>query len=321
MNILTSSYTLDLAGVPTFTLAMYKELVKRGHNVIVYSPLGGKLEAEMQVIKELNELPNCDIIIAQHTPCAIALRGIFPETPLIFYSHSIWVEIDQPPPSLIDYYFAINEAVRDNLISQGIPEAKIAIVRDFVDTDRFNPVTPLRPTLEKVVFISNYKKWKNFKTVTAACQKLNLELKCVGAPYGRNYKIEEAINNADLVISWGRGILEGMACGRAVVSFEKLLGDGYLTPEKYFEARKDNFCGFLSKKVFNSVDDLAGEIARYNPADGSKNRELVLKYHEVKNGVDQILKIIEANFDLRHLPWPQFSPNPSRSKAGEPERK
>ncbi|MEK9200487.1 MAG: hypothetical protein AAB909_00775, partial [Patescibacteria group bacterium] len=120
MNILTSAHALDLAGTPTFTLTMYNELVKRGHQVTVYSPLGGKLESLMRTVKTLDGLPKPNAIIAQHIPCAIDLYRYFPDIPLVFYTHGFVQDIEQPPPVPVRHYLAINEECRDNFINQGI---------------------------------------------------------------------------------------------------------------------------------------------------------------------------------------------------------
>lgn len=293
MVILISAFALDLSGVPTATLTIYQELVKRGYGVTVYSPLGGKLESQMNVIKNITDLPSPDIILAQHVSCANELHVAFPHTPLLFYSHSIWLEPEQPPAFAADGYLAINEAVMDNLISKGVPKSKISIVRDAVDTDRFMPTRPLPKKLGQVLFISNYKKWRNFKMIDTACKKLGVKLVCCGSPYGRNYKIEEAINAADLVVSWGRGILEGMSCGRAVVSFEKLMGDGYITPVSYFKSRRDNFCGYISKRTFATPEDLTEELLKYNSNCIKINRNLILRYHNVSDQADQILEYLK----------------------------
>ena len=207
MNILTSTASLDLSGVPTFTLTMYKELVKRGHNVTVYSPGFGKIESQMNVVKDIDKIPYPDVIIAQANTVAQKLKQVFPNVPLIFYSHGILPELEQPPNFLADWYLAVNEEVQENLRSKGVPAGRVSIVRDFIDTDRFKSTKPIHPKLGRVLFISNYKKWKNFQTVDGACKKLGFELICFGSPYGRNYEIEKAINKADLVVSWGRGIL------------------------------------------------------------------------------------------------------------------
>jgi len=292
MRILSSAYTLDLSGLPTFTLTMYNELVRRGHNVTIYSPTGGKLEREMETVKSLKGLSKPDVIIAQHNLCAIDLKKAFPDTPMIFYSHGFVQELEQPPPFPADFYFVINEEVQQNFIDKGIPSNKIVIIRDFIDTERFKPVKPINNNLQNVLFLSNYKKWKNYYRVSEACKALRLNLTCIGSPYGRRYDVENAIQEADLVISWARGILEAMSCGRAALSFDRLEGDGYITKETYFEARKDNFSGRHFHYAFDR-HSLANEILKYNPADAEVNRDLILNYHEVKAGVNQILDLVK----------------------------
>lgn len=293
MNILISSYILNLTGVPTFTLTMYKEMIKRGDKMIVYSPQGGKLENDMNVVRNLNGLKAPDVIIAQHIPCAEDLKKTFPQTPIIFYSHGLLPEMEQPPQFLADLYFVTNEEVEKNLIEKKVPPDRIKVVRDFIDADQFKCIKPVNNTLKNVIFISNYKKWKNFKAISRACQKLGLNLKCYGSPYGRHHQIEQAINEADLVVSWGRGILEGMACERPVLSFDRFEGDGYINQTTYFEARKDNFSGRVFHYGF-TADTLAAEMQKYDPEDGEKNRQLVLKYHDAVSGVNQIYEHLKA---------------------------
>ncbi|OGL36886.1 hypothetical protein A3A68_01815 [Candidatus Saccharibacteria bacterium RIFCSPLOWO2_01_FULL_48_13] len=291
MNILTSTASLDLSGVPTFTLTMYNELVKRGHNVTVYSPGFGKIESQMNVVKDIDKIPYPDVIIAQANTVAESLKQVFPNVPLIFYSHGALPDraaLEQPPNFIADWYLAVNEEVQENLRSKGVPAGRVSIVRDFIDTDRFKSQKPIRKKIKQVLFISNYKKWKNFQAVDGACKKLGFELVCFGSPYGRNYEIEKAINKADLVVSWGRGILEAMSCGRAALSFDRFEGDGYITPETYFEARKNNFSGRIYKHNF-TADTLANEILKYSSEAANLNREIIMKYHNAVDGVDQIL--------------------------------
>lgn len=291
MKIITSAHALDLSGTPTVTLTMYEELVKRGHEVTVYSPLGGPLEKSMRVVKNVDELDIPDVILAQHVPCAVDLKAKFPHIPLVFYCHGFVQEIEQPPPFTANHYLVINEECQQNYLNKGIPKSSITIVRDFINMDRFKPTSKINHKLTRVLFISNYKKWKNYKAVSGACQKLGLELTCCGSPYGRNYKIEDAINNTDLVISWARGILEAMSCGRAALSFDRYEGDGYISPTSYYEARQDNFSGRHFKYAYDA-DTLAQEMRKYDPDCGENNRQLIAKHHNVISGVDEILSIL-----------------------------
>lgn len=293
MRILVSSYFLDLSGTPTYTLALYNELIRRGHDAVVYSPKSGPLAEKMRVVTDFSGLDVPDAIIAQQNVCAVDMRAAFPDVPMVFSAHGILPEMEQPPLIAIQRYTAINEDVFENLVERGVDPDKVDIVRDFIDTDRFSPAWPLSSSAKRVLFISNFKKWKTYAVVRNTCQILGIELKAVGAPYGRSYEVEKEINWADLVISVARGILEGMSCGRPVISFNQRWGDGYLTPAVYMESRTRNFSGKKCRHAFD-VEGLAGEIGKYDPGDGIVNRNLVLEYHGHVGGVDKILEIVNG---------------------------
>jgi len=291
MNIITSSYTLDRSGVPTYTLTLYNELTRRGHSVLVYSPLSGELAKKMTSTDSLKGVAAPDVILAQHRTPAIKLKNAFPNVPMILITHGIEPAEEQPPRIAIDYYIPVNEQNAENLVSQYVDPDKIEIIRDFIDTEEFRPIKPLSKDKPKVLFISNYKKWRAWQDLTRACSTLGLEFQAVGAPYGRSRNVAETINNADLVVTWGRGILEAMACGRPAISYNKRMGAGYITPEVYMENRIYNLGGVRSRYVFD-FEGLVGEIQKYNPEDGAVNRGLIMEYHDSVKCVDQIMAIV-----------------------------
>lgn len=294
MRILTSSIVLDRSGVPTYTLAMVRELQRRGHEVYVYSPRGGHFAEALQAVSHLN-VPTPDAIIAQHTTCAYDMRRAFPNVPFLYSAHGTLPTDEQPPIGIaVDHYIAINTFVRDHLIAHDIPAERITIVRDFIDTTRFTPREPLRSHTPRVLFISNYKKWRNYRMLSHACADLQLPLKCVGAPYGHSRDLVADINNADLVVSWGRGILEAMSCGRPVLSYDKIHGDGYLTKRVYYDSREHNFAWDYACKYTFDVDLLKQHLQKYNPADGSINRALIEREHDVRTGVHTLLRVIAS---------------------------
>jgi O-antigen biosynthesis protein len=294
MRILTSSYTLDRAGVPTFTLTMVNELKRLGHDVCVYSPKGGALADKMATVSDPARYEQPDLIIAQHSKCAYGLAKAHPTTPFLYYVHGVLPDLEQPPRNIrVDRWLVINTQTRDHIIRQYVPPTKIDIVRDFIDTEEFRPpsVVMVEPEAKpRVIFISNYKKWKQYYRLTEACRRLGWPLTCVGAPYGRSRNIVRDIQEHDIVVSWGRGILEGMACGKPVISYDCELGDGMLDTARYFESRERNFSGYECRYMF-TVDDLVAELCRYDPSDGVRNRELVLLHHDVRVGVQKILHV------------------------------
>jgi glycosyltransferase involved in cell wall biosynthesis len=294
MKILVSSYYLDLSGVPTYTLTMVNELRQRGHDVEVYTIEGGALAKPLGAVKNTARLSEPDVIIAQSNACAYRLRYNFPDTPMIFMAHGVTPQLEQPPEDIaVQRYTAINEDTAANLQVHGVPVSQIEIVRDFVDLNRFEPKTTPGPFPKRVLFISNFRKGKTLPIISDACEKLGLTLTCVGAPYGRTGHVEKIINQNDLVISTGRGILEGMACGRPVLSFGQERGDGYLTHEVYLDSRTRNFAGLASRFKFD-VDMLAKEIWLYKQSDSFANRQLAMQYHNSVEGVTKILSICEG---------------------------
>lgn len=292
LNIVLSSYTLDMAGVPTYTLTLYHELTRRGHRVVVYCPKGGTMSALMPTVASPSGLTP-DVIVAQHNKCAYTLRGAFPSVPMVYSAHGVLPDIEQPPRGIsVDWWTAINQQVRDHMMRQYVPGDRIDIVRDFIDTSLYKPLTPLRIDKPRVLFVSNYKKWKAYYRLAVACQRLGWSFKAVGSPYGRSRNMVEEMNNADLIVSWGRGILEGMACGRPVVSYDKELGDGYLTRDVYMESRERNFSGYECRHWFDA-DGIMRELRKYNPADGPINRHLIENNHDHRDGTSRVLAAID----------------------------
>lgn len=292
MNVLISSYYFDLSGTPTYTKTLYNELVRRGHSVTIYSPVGGKLAEGLNVVGSLSGVAAPDVIIAQQNVCAEQMRQKFPTVPMVYSAHHATYELEQPPQCEVQWWTAINEEVRDNLIAKGVKVDKISIIRDFVDTKIFKREVPVAYSLRRVLYISNYKKWKTYDVIEKACKKLNVRLKAIGAPYGRSYAVQDDINAADVVISIARGILEAMACERPCISFDKMKGDGYITEEVYYESRKHQFGYDLCKHEF-TADGLAEEMAKFDCLDGGKNRELILAHHDVKDGATRLLAACE----------------------------
>ncbi len=293
MKILISAESLDLSGVPTYTRTLYNELIRLGHEVRVYSPTGGELAPYMGAVNYPIQLGffSPDVILAQGRDCAATLRREYPNVPMVFSAHGIIPFPEQPPEFHVEQYIAINEQTTRNLVERGIPRNKIRIVRDFIDTREFYPFTKLRDTRPRVLFISNYKKWKNYSNLGKACEYLGMELKAIGSPYGRSRNVAEDINNADIVVTWGRGILEAMACGRAAISYDKERGDGYIDIETYELSRERNFSGFECRYRMG-INHLMDELGKYNPKSGEVNRALVVENHDVRTNVEGLLEAL-----------------------------
>jgi len=291
MDILISTNLLNYTGVPTYTLTLYNQLIKRGHRVTVYCPTGGRLASYMNTIYSLDFAGWPDVILAQHNNLAREMRKKWPDIPMIFISHGILPDLEQPPIDIkIDKYIVVSEEVLFNLASYNVTNVKI--VRNFIDTDRFYCKEPVRDKPERLLFISNFKRWKTFETIKKSCKIMDIEFRHLGFTSHPKYEVEDYINQSDIVISLGRGVLEAMACGRPAIVFDRRRGDGYINRDTYRRSRMNNLSG-RAYSLDCKTKVIMGEIKKYNPDDGVMNRHIVLEHHNHVKAVDTILDIIE----------------------------
>lgn len=310
MRFLITCYRLDLTGTSTYTFTLASELRKKGIDVDVFSPFPEIMSGELKKIgvrvhENLEEVTDekYACIIAQHNILALMVRSIKPEVPMIFLSHGVllpqaFIEV---PPSIdvnIQKYIAVSEEVKDNLVlNHRVSPKNVEVVRNFVNVNRFFPQSEISERPKVVLFISNLFASKVYRTIKDACKKLNLKLNIVGKTK-KVPNIEDYINQADIVVSLGRGILEGMACGRAAIVYDYQGGDGMISEENITEIRKHNFSGRRFKKNYG-VTDLIQEIKKYEKCMGKINREIILKDYSVSLVSDKIINIcnqVQKNF-------------------------
>ena len=291
MDILISTALLNYTGLPTYILTLYNQLVARKHKVTVYCPDSGQLASRMNTITSLEFAGWPDVILAQHnTTLAREMKTKFHDIPMIFTSHGILPEVlEQPPTDIeIDKYIAVSEEVALNLKTYGI-EAEI--IRNFIDIDRFQCKEPVREKPERLLFISNFTRWRTYEIIQKACKIMGIEFRHLGFETHPQFNVENYINESDIVISLGRGVLEAMACDRPAIVFDRRRGDGYINEDIYRKSRMNNLSGRAFRINFTS-ETLMKEIEKYDPDDGIVNRNIILKHHNHVKAVDTIMEII-----------------------------
>jgi hypothetical protein len=86
-----------------------------------------------------------------------------------------------------------------------------------------------------------------------------------------------ALAEADIVVGYGRSILEGMAAGCAAYVYE-FDDDGWVTRETYSEMEANGFAGTAFERTVD-LERLVGDLQGYDPAMGVTNRELAGRHH------------------------------------------
>jgi len=296
-KILITNHSLkNLAGTETFTYTLGKELERRGYEVDVFTFEPGIISDYFFTItpQNGNQLrEEYDYIFINHNTCLdyILSKGI--KGIKIFTSHGIYPKLEQPKKGA-DIYVAISEEVRNHLSNLGF-DAKI--IHNGIDCKRFKPKKPIRKKLKKVLSLCKDLD-ENFNDandrIKAACDKMGIEFE-----KAKNiFNLEEKINEADLVVSLGRGAYEAMACGRAVLVFDKRhymgksRGDGIVTEENADELLKCNFSG-RRYDLDLSVSDIINEFKKYDQSMGKFNRRYALKHFDIRKQVDKYFDLVE----------------------------
>ncbi len=302
MKILITNYHLrDLAGSELFTFNLAKELKKRGHQVFVFAPFLGAVAEKIRkydilVTDDILSLKNesIDIVHAQHNVTAILARSVFLKTPMVYMSHGILPDLEQPPSVELNIsrFIVVSEEIKEHLINRHkIKSEKIEIIRNFVDADRFKQEKSVGVKPKKLLVLSNHYVDKVKNVIETACKELGIDVFHIGLPENPVDNVEDYINEADIVVTLGRGALEAMACGRNVIIYDMHGGDGFVDEKNFFEIRKNNFSGRRFAKKY-SVEDLKKEILKYDKSTAQKLRKIVLR----ENSKTIIVDNFEAHY-------------------------
>jgi hypothetical protein len=135
--------------------------------------------------------------------------------------------------------------------------------------------------------------------VERVCKKLGLKYLYITKNNLQHptWDVENYMNEADLVVSLGRGAYEAMACGRAVVVLDsrdytglRCMADGIVTEGNWQELLKCNFSGRRLRMEYDDAD-LIAEFAKYTPAMGEANRRIALGAFNIRHQVDKYLAL------------------------------
>jgi O-antigen biosynthesis protein len=306
MQILVATHHLDqYGGSETYVYTLSKGLKSAGHEVFIYTRVAGKVADKIREngiyvsdnIKDLVKIGGFDVIHAQHNITTIEARQHFPYTPMILMVHGIVPDLEQPPSIDLGIrkIVAISNGVKNHL-QQTYGLDNIEIIHNPIDTNRYYSKKNINQTIKHVLVISNHFPENEKQLLNKVCSHCKLDLSFVGLPCNPVWNIEDYINEADLVISLGRGILESMACGRAVMVHDMHGSDGLLTEELFWLSMENNCSGrkFASKLDFEGV---INEFSKYHSKMGEINRGIILNHFTIEKHVEQMLGIYEAEIE------------------------
>jgi hypothetical protein len=225
--LITNAHLSTYSGGETYVRDLALALFRRGHTPIVHTRERGPLFDEIgrrsiPTITALGQLADPPDVIAGMTQEETVLALLhFRGTPAVFVCHArqAWLAL-APRLTRIRRYVAVDENCRDGLVcEQGIPAARVQVLLNAVDVERFTRRGPLPPRPARAVVFSNYAQPGGYaETVRRACVQAGVEVDVIGAGYGRSLPSPEAaLGQYDLVFAKARCAQEAVATGCAVV--------------------------------------------------------------------------------------------------------
>lgn len=297
MKVLLATNHLGLGGSESYLLTVGEQLDRLGHEVTIYSPEPGAgvavaEERGLPVVGEGSIPDGFEAALVQDGAVSHQIAQGFPSLPQLFVAHS-WMFDLQAPPQLegaVGAVVAMNDRLAARLRRCAV-EVDVVRLRQPIDTLRFVPRGPLPEVPRTALLLSNNPTADRLAMVGAACAEAGIELAQLGGSAGRKPDIRADLAAADLVIGYGRSVLEAMACGRAAYVYDWLGGDGWVTAESFPAIEAEGIAGGSGRGVLDG-EKLSADLRRYSAQMGPVNRDLVLAAHQADRHAEELVDLL-----------------------------
>lgn len=302
--LIATNHLFSPTGSELTVLTLAKTLSNFNHDVFVYSKFQNRQfinlinDSNIKIIADLNLIKkiNFDFAYTQHHTSAYDIRINFNNIHIFHACLGVIPNLEQPPKFEINItkYLAISEEVQSNLINHQISPRKIHIFRNIIDSNFFKPLNLINKTPKRALILSYKISEEKVKVIEEACKKFNISTIRPAKKPGElsQASVLQHINNADIVFSLGRGIIESMMCGRIPIIFDYNGGDGIVTPNNIMEYAKYNFSG--RKYGYNfSIKDITEQISQYEEKYGLELREISIEKFDAHKNTKNLLNTIQ----------------------------
>ena len=270
MRILLANHDLaQLGGTQTWLNEMFRAL--HMHDVEVFCAVGGFMEPDCKV--HIGRMPPDDfdlLIINQNLP----MRALSRLSGYKIYTQHGPTHAAEFYPGGADSVVAVSEEVKAVLLRRGYSSR---VIRNGINLERFYPGP------QEYDVLNLCKGTRGSEMVSRACE--NMGLSCVTVHYQNSplNDVAQLMRKSDIVVSYGRGALEGLACGKKVLVFdargkEAPRADGWVTQETVDELATHNFSGRTRNMEFDQTD-LEAALSGPAPSSGREWAEENVDIH------------------------------------------
>lgn len=298
MLLVLATNHIGLGGSESYLFTVAEQLDRLGHEVVLWTPepgagVGVAAERGLTVVDQGALPEECDAVLAQDAGVSLSLAERYPAAPQVFVAHSETFDLQAPPQldGIVGAVVALNDRVAARMRSFAT-SVEVVRLRQPIDTERFLPGGPLPPVARTALLFGNNANADREQMLAAACREAGLELRRLGGPRVQAPDPRAALAEADVVIGYGRAILEAMACGRAAYVYDWHGGEGWVTADSYREIEADGIAGRSGRRILDRVG-LAADLAAYDPGMGPVNHDLVVSHHRANVHAQELVGLFE----------------------------
>jgi hypothetical protein len=298
--ILATHRLADPGGAPTYALTVAEQLARLGHSVTLYTRELGAVaelarERVLRVTANAEELPvEVDAVISGvDRSLTLELAARYPRATRLFVVHGS-EEIHLPPP--------VSGAVAATIVLNDLHAARAASCADAgevvrlrqpVDLRRFSPCGRPRDRPARVLLLGNYHKSTagRANALREAWVDAQLDWREVGGAT-QTLDVPREIAQADIVVGYGRSMLETMACGRLAYVHDHSGSEGWITPESYERMEAGGFAVAAVRPPPNA-EQLRSDIEAYRSDWGRAGHDLARAHHDARDHAAEVVALIE----------------------------
>ena len=221
----------------------------------------------------------------------------FPGVPAIHTCHS-WLGWPDEPVDFprIVRYVAVDHTCRDRLVFEhGIAEDRVHVRLNAVDLGAFSSRGPLPPRPQRALVFSNSAGRQSpfVDAIARVCAAEGIALDLAGSKSGTVLaRPQDVLGQYDLVFAKAKAALEAAAVGTSVVLCDAAGVGPMVTTSNLAELRPLNF-GIRTLRAAPTVDVVAREVARYDPADAAAVSRQVRESAGHDELVDDLIALYE----------------------------
>lgn len=301
MELVLATYKLaHTGGSETYAITVAEHLARLGHSVTLYARELGAMaelarERALRVTATPEDLPShADGVIAGvDRGLALELAARYQEATRLFVVHSS-EDVHLPPP--VPGAFAATIVLNDRHAARAAAcmcAGEVVRMRQPVDLRRFSPRGAPRERPEHVLLLGNPHSGPDERAgiLRKAWADADLQWSEAG---GRTQTLDvpAAIAQADVVVGYGRSVLEAMACGRPAYIHDQAGSEGWITPQSYASMEAGGFA-IAAARLPPDVQQLRADLVAYRAEWGLAGRDIVRAHHDARDHAAALVTLLE----------------------------